>query len=268
MPEPHASVHAARPETVALFISDLHLQPESPATRDLFLHFLERHAAHARQLYLLGDLFEYWAGDDDIDTPFFAAIVRALAGVSRLGVRIFWIAGNRDFLVGEDFARAAGMTLLPDPHLTTLAGVRVLLTHGDAQCTDDLEYQAFRRQVRSNAWQQEFLRQPLAQRKALIQRLRDGSRQAQMGKTMDIMDVNRDAIDALFAESGAELLIHGHTHRPGTHRHGKHVREVLPDWDGDVQPPRGGWLALDAQGRLSRYDAAGNPLQESALPSL
>lgn len=258
---------AARPDTVALFISDLHLQEGAPATTALFLRFLREHAVHARQLYLLGDLFEYWAGDDDIDAPHPRCIVDALRVVSDAGVEVFWMAGNRDFLVGEAFADAAGLTLLPDPYVTQIAGIRLTLAHGDAQCTDDRDYQAFRSQVRSPAWQQAFLAQPLAARKAIIDGMRAGSREAQRGKAMDIMDVNPDAVTALLDDTGAALLIHGHTHRPAVHRHGSRLRYVLPDWDGDAIPPRGGWLALGAQGKLHRHDAVGMPLPEPAVLS-
>ncbi|MET0963673.1 MAG: UDP-2,3-diacylglucosamine diphosphatase [Noviherbaspirillum sp.] len=255
---------AARPETVALFVSDLHLQESSPATTALFLSFLAQHAPHARQLYLLGDLFEYWAGDDDMATPYLRHIVDALHELSGAGVQIFWMAGNRDFLVGEAFARAAGMTLLPDPYVAQIAGIRITLAHGDAQCTDDRDYQAFRAQVRNPQWQQAFLAQPLAKRKAIIDGMRSGSRAAQRGKTMDIMDVNQQAVSALFDATGTALMIHGHTHRPGVHRHGSRVRFVLPDWDGDVSPPRGGWLALDADGVIHRHDAFGTRLSAPA----
>jgi len=250
---------AARPDMVALFVSDLHLQPSSPSTAALFATFLAQQASRAEQLYLLGDLFEYWAGDDDIDTPFVRSIVDALAAVSASGVALFWIAGNRDFLVGEAFARAAGLTLLPDPYVANIAGRQIILTHGDAQCTDDIDYQAFRAQVRSPQWQQAFLAQSLEQRKTVIEGLRNGSRQAQMGKSMSIMDVNPDAIDALFAQCGAALLIHGHTHRPGKHQHDGNMRLVLPDWDGDSQPPRGGWLGIDPSGAIHHFELNGMP---------
>ena len=263
-PDARDPAPAARPETVALFISDLHLQESSPATTALFLSFLEQHAVHAHQLYLLGDLFEYWAGDDDMATPYLRRIVDALHAASSAGVQIFWMAGNRDFLVGDDFARAAGMTRLPDPYAVQLAGIHLALAHGDAQCTDDRDYQAFRAQVRSPQWQQAFLAQPLASRKAIIDDMRIGSRDAQHGKAMDIMDVNLAAISAVFDETGAALLIHGHTHRPAVHRHGSRLRYVLPDWDGDASPPRGGWLSIDASGAIHRHDAFGALLPEPA----
>jgi UDP-2,3-diacylglucosamine hydrolase len=255
---------AARPDMVALFVSDLHLQASSPSTVSLFAAFLAHQASRAKQLYLLGDLFEYWAGDDDIDTPFVRSIVDALAAVSASGVALFWIAGNRDFLAGDAFAKAAGLTLLPDPCVANVAGRKIILTHGDAQCTDDVDYQAFRAQVRSPQWRQAFLAQPLEQRKAVIEGLRIGSREAQMGKSMNIMDVNPVAIDTLFAQSDATLLIHGHTHRPGRHQHGDNVRLVLPDWDGDSQPPRGGWLGVDASGAIHRFELNGMPTLQMA----
>jgi UDP-2,3-diacylglucosamine hydrolase len=267
LPDALAPASTARPETIALFVSDLHLQESSPATTLLFLDFLARHAVQARQLFLLGDLFEYWAGDDDIDTPYIRRIVDALHATSSAGVQLFWMAGNRDFLVGEVFARAVGMVRLTDPHVTQVAGIRMALAHGDAQCTDDQDYQAFRAQVRSPQWQQEFLARPLDERKAIIDSMRAGSRDAQREKSMDIMDVNHGAIDALFAATGASVLIHGHTHRPALHRHGQLLRYVLPDWDGDTVPPRGGWIAVDAEGAIHRYDALGVMLAETPAGS-
>lgn len=253
---PHPA-HAARPETVALFISDLHLQQGASATTALFHAFLEQHAVHARALYLLGDLFEYWAGDDDMATPWVRGIVDALHATSSAGVQIFWMAGNRDFLVGDVFAHAAGIARLPDPCVAQIGGTRIALAHGDAECTDDRDYQAFRAQVRDPQWQRTFLARPLASRKAIIDGMRTGSREAQRGKAMDIMDVNPDAIDRLFDKTGTKLLIHGHTHRPAVHRHGDRTRYVLPDWDGDASPPRGGWLALDTAGAIHRHDVFG-----------
>lgn len=263
-PDARLPAPAARPETVALFVSDLHLQLDSPATTSLFLSFLAQHAIHARQLYLLGDLFEYWAGDDDMATPYLRGIVDALRAVSSAGVQLFWMAGNRDFLAGDAFARAAGLTVLPDPYVARIAGLRIALAHGDAQCTDDLDYQAFRALVRDPQWQRSFLAQPLAGRKAIIERMRSGSREAQRGKAMDIMDVNPDAVARLFDDTGTALLIHGHTHRPAMHRHGDRVRYVLPDWDGDDMPARGGWLAMDVNGAIHRHDARGALLPDPA----
>lgn len=240
----------AQPDTVALFVSDIHLQPELPRTTAAFIAFLQQHARRSERLFLLGDMFEYWAGDDDCEDPYNAGIISALREVSMAGVEVFWLPGNRDFLVGPRFAGEAGLRLLEEPYTVQLAGRNLVLIHGDAECTDDTAYMTFRAQVRQAAWQSAFLARPLAERKAIIEGMRRGSREAQRGKSYEIMDVNRAAIDALFASSGAEWMIHGHTHRPGTHRHGASVRHVLPDWDCDTDPPRGGWLALDASGEL------------------
>jgi len=193
---------------------------------------------------------EYWAGDDDLDDPFNRRVVDALRALSDAGTRVYWIPGNRDFLVGSDFATATGVTLLNDPVAVTLAGRPLLLVHGDAQCTGDHAYMDFRQRVRSPGWQAAFLARPLAERKQMIPAMREGSREAQRGKSMMIMDVEPTAIDALFADHGIDTLIHGHTHRPAVHRNGRRTRHVLPDWDLDGAAPRGGWLALDARGEL------------------
>jgi UDP-2,3-diacylglucosamine hydrolase len=255
---PMAKTNKAQSQAVALFVSDVHLQPALPRTTLAFLDFLRLRASKAQQLYLLGDLFEYWAGDDDIATPYHRQIAGALREVSDAGVAVFWIAGNRDFLIGEEFAKATGMTPLPDPVVVEIAGQRITLVHGDAQCTDDQEYMAFREKVRNPEWQQEFLAIPLAQRKAIIDGMRTGSREAQRSKAYDIMDVNPEAITSLFETTGTQIMIHGHTHRPGKHDdqvNGENrVRHVLPDWDCDTETTRGGWLAINADGTLQRFD--------------
>ena len=236
--------------TLALFISDLHLQESHPRTAEAFFRFLEEHAARTRQLYLLGDIFEYWAGDDDLDTPFHARVVSALRALSDGGVELFWMAGNRDFLVGQGFAGAAGLTLLTDPWVLEIGGQRIALVHGDAECTLDTKYMEFRAMVRSDAWQQQFLAMPLEKRKAIIAGLREGSREAHTTKSYEIMDVTPAAIEALFDATGANVLIHGHTHRPALHRHGERLRYVLPDWELDREPPRGGWIAITEDGAI------------------
>ncbi|MEC5217649.1 UDP-2,3-diacylglucosamine hydrolase [Actimicrobium sp. GrIS 1.19] len=253
----------AQPQPVALFVSDVHLQESMPATTAAFLHFLQQHARHAQQLYVLGDLFEYWAGDDDLDAPLHAQVVAALRAVSDAGTAVFWIAGNRDFLVGAGFAAATGATLLDDGTVVQLAGQRIVLAHGDAQCTDDTAYIAFRNQVRHADWQRDFLAMPLVQRKAIIDNMRVQSRAAQHAKSAEIMDVNPAAIAALFDASDATIMIHGHTHRPATHvtqvGNQQRIRHVLPDWDCEALPRRGGWLAIDASGRILSHDADGTP---------
>jgi UDP-2,3-diacylglucosamine hydrolase len=248
--------------TLALFVSDLHLQESHPRTLDAFLRFLAEHASRAESLYLLGDIFEYWAGDDDLATPFHQRITGALRALSDAGVAVYWMAGNRDFLVGRDFARAAGLTLLAEPHVVRFHGEKVALVHGDAECTGDLKYMAFRAQVRDPAWQQQFLSMPLAQRKAIIAGLREGSRQAQGEKSYETMDVTPEAVAALHGATGADVLIHGHTHRPALHvdpATGRR-RYVLPDWELDAEPARGGWIAIDADGGISRHGLDGRPL--------
>ena len=239
--------------TFALFISDLHLQASHPRTAEAFLRFMREHAVHAERLYLLGDIFEYWAGDDDLAEPFHQQVVQAIRAVSDAGTRVYWMAGNRDFLVGPGFAEAAGLSLLEEPHLIEAGGRRIALVHGDAQCTADLKYMAFRAQVRDKQWQQQFLGMPLGQRKAIIAGLREGSREAQAGKSYEIMDVTPDAVDAVFAQTGADVIVHGHTHRPAVHEVGGKLRYVLPDWELDVEPVRGGWIELAGDGSITRH---------------
>jgi UDP-2,3-diacylglucosamine hydrolase len=249
---------------VALFVSDLHLQASMPETVRAFLVFLSKHAVKAESLYLLGDIFEYWAGDDDISEPFHQSIIDAIRGVADDGVKVYWIAGNRDFLAASGFAQAAGTILLEEPHVVLIAGRKVVLVHGDAQCTDDAAYMAFRAQVRDRKWQESFLAMPLAERKRIIEGMRAGSREAQRGKSYEIMDVNADAITALFDSSGAEIMVHGHTHRPARHDYPHtgqgRIRYVLPDWDCDSSPKRGGWIAMHADGSIKRLTADGSEI--------
>lgn len=246
--------------TLALFISDLHLQASHPRTAEAFFRFLAERAAHAERLYLLGDIFEYWAGDDDLDDPFNRSVATALHRVSDGGTAVYWLGGNRDFLVGTGFADAAGLTLLPEPHVATIAGRQVVLVHGDAQCTDDVKYMAFRAQVRDPAWQSQFLAMPLAQRKAIIAGLREGSRAAHGKKSYEIMDVTPAAVAALHADTDTDVIIHGHTHRPALHEAGGQRRYVLPDWELDADPIRGGWIAIDEDGRILRCDLDGRTI--------
>nr|WP_026132760.1 UDP-2,3-diacylglucosamine diphosphatase [Janthinobacterium sp. CG3] len=245
----------ARPR--ALFISDLHLQPSHPRTSAAFFDFLERRATAAQELYVLGDLFEYWAGDDDLAAPFHQQVTAALRRVSDAGVALYWIAGNRDFLVGPGFAAATGATLLAEPHVASVGGQRIALLHGDAECTDDVGYMEFRAMVRQPAWQAQFLAMPLAQRQAIIAGLRQNSREQQGGKSYEIMDVTPQAVADVFARTGTSVMIHGHTHRPALHVVGATRRYVLPDWECDVDGPRGGWIAVDADGNVTRHGLDG-----------
>ena len=245
---------------LALFISDLHLQPSHPLTCAAFFAFLQERAMAAQALYLLGDLFEYWAGDDDLADPLHQQIAQAIRAVSDAGVAVYWIAGNRDFLVGQAFADAAGLRLLAEPHVADIGGQRIALVHGDAQCTDDLNYMAFRAQVRDPAWQAQFLAMPLAQRKGIIAGMRDGSRAAHTTKSYELMDVAPSAVNALFDATASNVIIHGHTHRPALHVNGARRRYVLPDWEPYAEPARGGWIAIAADGAITRHDLDGKPL--------
>lgn len=252
----------AQSDTVALFISDLHLSPSQPRTLAAFFTFLQQYASKTQYLFLMGDLFEYWAGDDDIPDPCNHSVVKALRAVSSAGVKLFWLAGNRDFLVSNGFAKASGATLLAEPYVTELAGRRFCLLHGDAECTDDLAYMAFRLKVRNPEWQQQFLLMPLSQRKAIIEGMRQGSREQQKQNASEIMDVNPEAIAARFAASDCATLIHGHTHRPALHHYPEQrTRHVLPDWDCDREPARGGFIALGHDGVLRHLGLHGELLR-------
>ena len=202
----------------SLFISDLHLCASRPAITKAFIQFLKKTAINAEKLFILGDLFEYWAGDDDLLHTDHADIIQAIKALGDAGTEVFFIHGNRDFLIGEQFSKAASIHLLPDPSEINLYGKRILISHGDELCTDDTRYQAFRAQVRSPAWQAEFLSNPLTARKAQIEALRLQSEQEKSHKSLAIMDVNSDAVSALLRQHEyPKLFIHGHTHRPNTH---------------------------------------------------
>ena len=230
-----------------LFISDLHLDAERPAVTELFGAFMQGEARRADALYILGDLFEAWVGDDDPSETgaYVAARIREVADA---GVPVFFIRGNRDFLVGADYAARAGWTLLPDPAVILLQGEPTLLMHGDLLCLDDVAYQGFRRQVRDPAWQQGFLAQPLAARKAFAAQARAASAAAQSGRDESIGDVTPAEVERVMAFYGVRRLIHGHTHRPAMHavtlpegRSGQRI--VLGDWY-----DQGSVLRVDADG--------------------
>lgn len=254
--------HEAQSNPVAFFVSDLHLQIDMPKTTAAFLAFLKLHASDAQQLYLLGDIFEYWAGDDDLHSPFLQKIVAALREVSDCGVELFWMAGNRDFLVGQEFARTTGATLLADPHCLTYAGHRYVLTHGDQLCTDDVSYQQFRSMVRKPDWQSAFLARSLEERKNIIATMREHSQQHQRHQPTAITDVNQAAVNQFFVDQNSTTIIHGHTHRPAEHHVGNTTRTVLSDWDQDNAPLRGDWLALLPDGCLQRYEWRGSAAKE------
>jgi len=232
----------------SLFISDLHLCASRPQITAAFTDFLSDTASKAKALYILGDLFEYWAGDDDIENAFHQLIIASFRQLADSGVDIFLMHGNRDFLIGEDFCKAAGITLIKDPLLIDLHGRKTLLSHGDDLCIDDVAYQQFRVQVRDKQWQTNFLAQPLEARKNQIEAIRLRSEQEKSSKSSEIMDVNTEAVvDLLRRHQYPELLIHGHTHRPNRHiieLDGRlTTRWVLGDWY-----EQGSYLACDEAG--------------------
>lgn len=216
-----------------LFISDLHLDALRPEPLTRFRALLAGPARQAEALYILGDLFEAWIGDDD-DRPPHPGVIASLADLAATGTPVYVMRGNRDFLMGARFEVETGCRLLPDPTVVDLYGEPMLLMHGDTLCTEDLEYQAFRRQVRDPRWQSGFLARPLAERAALAQKAREGSRMATQGKAEAIMDVTPEAVVETMQTHGVRQLIHGHTHRPAIHRlvlqSGEACRIVLGDW--------------------------------------
>ena len=228
-----------------LFVSDLHLSPRSPGATALFIRFLAGRARQAEALYILGDLFEAWIGDDDSGDPFNAEIVAALRAASDAGLKVSVMHGNRDFLLGDDFSTTAGVTLLSDPHVLSTPEWQFVLSHGDALCLDDLPYMAFRTQVRNPAWQQDLLAQPREVRRALAGQLREQSMASQASLDHPYSDLQPAATEDFLRQHGYATFIHGHTHLPATHDHivdGIHVeRWVLADWRED----RGECLAWD-----------------------
>jgi UDP-2,3-diacylglucosamine hydrolase len=229
-----------------LFVSDLHIRPERPDITRRFLHFLEHRAAGVERLYILGDLFDAWVGDDD-RTPPNGRIIASLKQCTNSGTAIYFQQGNRDFLVGEHFAEASGTRILPDYEVIDLYGTPTLIMHGDLLCTDDVAYLAFRDKARQPEWQRRMLSKPLFLRQAISRWYRLRSHFHKRRKTMEIMDVNQSAVQETMHQHGVTRLIHGHTHRPGVH----HIelegasaqRFVLSEWNsgGDV-------LCWDADG--------------------
>ena len=216
-----------------LFVSDLHLDPAWPDTLRCFIEVLESPARGAEALYILGDLFEIWIGDDHID-PAFEPLLEALRRLDAAGTPVWLMHGNRDFLIGETFLRRAGCRPLDDPHRVTLYGRDTLLMHGDSLCTDDTEYQHLRARLRDPRWQREVLARPVSERLAMARQARAASDRATRDKPRDIMDVNQDAVREAMRAHGVTRLIHGHTHRPRIHRFGLDGRDaeriVLGDW--------------------------------------
>lgn len=237
--------------TRALFISDLHLAGERPEANRQFFRFLDEEAARADALYVLGDLFEYWAGDDELQDaagdPLAAQVAGGFRRLVESGVPVHFMHGNRDFLAGAGFLGACGARFLEDPSVLRFGGEPVALLHGDTLCTDDKAYQAWRLKARSAEFRRDFLARPLAERHRLIGGMREESKQVTAATPAEIMDVNADAVRDAFRQLRVRRMIHGHTHRPARHEldvdGARCERWVLPDWYG-----RGGYLALDDVG--------------------
>jgi len=231
----------------SIFISDLHLSPERPHINQVFFDFAADVAAQAESVYILGDLFDHWVGDDDLAEAFNASVADALHRLSSNGVALHFMHGNRDVLVGQAFAARCGAKLLSDPTLLDLHGTRTLLMHGDTLCTDDVEYQRFRSYARSPVFQRLFLCLPLALRRALMRRMRAGSEKHKQGTSAEMKDVAPAAVEQVLREHGYPRMIHGHTHRPARHVHTvdghRCERWVLNDWY-----RRGGYLRCDSSG--------------------
>jgi UDP-2,3-diacylglucosamine hydrolase len=234
--------NAINNKSVTYFIADLHLAQNRPDITACFLSFLEKDAPNAETLYILGDLFEYWIGDDD-KNPFVVEVALALKTLSMLGTRIYYIHGNRDFLLGKSYAKACGMTLLPEVDVIDLYGKPVLIMHGDTLCTRDIAYQAFRKKSRSWWWQTMIKNLPLFVRKNIAENYRLKSASATAMKSQEIMDVTETEVVDKLELHHCQLLIHGHTHRPNIH----HIqannlpaqRIVLGDWY-----EQGAWLKV------------------------
>ncbi len=239
-----------------LFIADLHLQEDAPVLTGAFLSLLEQ-AQSFERLYILGDLFESWVGDDD-DSPWLIPIKSALKHYADQGGQLYLQQGNRDFLMGPDFALSVSAQRLPEEYVVVLpAGNTALLMHGDSLCIDDVDYQNFRLKVRDPAWQTGILSQPLDQRRLLAQMLRMQSQQANALKSNDIMDVNAGAVDQVMQKHQVHTLIHGHTHRPMTHQEAQGQRWVLGDWRDEGTHV----LVASTQGlELKTWSVTGTPL--------
>jgi len=237
--------------TARLFLSDLHLSPDRPQAAAAFEAFCAGPARSAAAVYILGDLFDWWIGDDQLREPFFADMARALRGVSDAGVPVHVAHGNRDFLLGPAFVAATGARLLPDRERIDVDGTPTLISHGDELCTGDVDYQRYRARIRDPATQRRLLRLPLFLRRMLARALRRKSRDATALKPESIMDVDNGAVERAFRDHGVARIIHGHTHRPATHivevDGTPRERIVLADWH-----DHGHYVEVDARGATRR----------------
>ena len=233
-----------------LFISDLHLEAERPEIGDQFIRFLQTDATEAEALYILGDLFEAWVGDDDSNAHY-AIIKLAIRKLPDSGIPAYFMHGNRDFMIGRRFANETGVEILKDPYPVKMYGQKALLSHGDAMCTDDVQYQRVRLMTRDPDWQQSMLAKPLKERLRIAEEARRQSLEQKLNLSMDIMDVNQGAVMRAINEYGVDVLLHGHTHRPDVHTvdlgNRKAKRVVLGDWY--------------SQGSVVRWDLRGPKLE-------
>ncbi len=226
----------------AILLSDVHLSEQAPDITRRFVDFLTTQTQTIENLFILGDLFEVWIGDDAPGT-LGLQIAAELNALAKQGIDIYFMPGNRDFLIGPHYAQQAGMQLLEDPCTVQFNQKTILLAHGDAWCTDDIEYQKFRAHRLQPETQQAFLAMPVEQRLAFAQNARDASQKHTANSAESIMDVNPDVVDHIFHTHGIDTIIHGHTHRPADHQHGNHHRMVLGDWYSDNS-----WLEINSDG--------------------
>jgi len=242
-----------------LFISDLHLQESRPDITNTLLHFLKTNQGHSDALFILGDLFEVWIGDDDV-SELKSTIAKALAAFNRAGAWIFIAHGNRDFLIGQDYAERCGATLIEDPYILRGETGSVLLLHGDQLCIDDSEYMKFRNQVRNQDWQREFLAKSLDFRRAFASQARQQSQSAIADKSEEIMDVNQNEVLQLLNRTQQTTVIHGHTHRPAIHQ--IHLDSPIAERDEAKRIVLGDW---DLQGWFAELNPDGISLQSFPL---
>ena len=212
------------------FISDIHLSEDTPHLTNAFKAFLNESKESCTHLFILGDLFEIWIGDDD-DNSFNQEIKKILTDFTSDGPKTFLMHGNRDFLIGEAFADEVGISILPDPHTLDINGLKTIISHGDFLCTDDVDYIDFRNKVRSEEWQKDFLSKDIAERNEIANSLRSDSKDATSEKPLDITDVNIESTNNFLEENKPDIFIHGHTHRPKIHDYDLSKRIVLGDWD-------------------------------------
>jgi UDP-2,3-diacylglucosamine hydrolase len=236
-----------------LFISDLHLEADRPDIAKQFLQFLEQDASEADDLYILGNLFEAWVGDDDPNTHYFT-IKRALRKLVDNGIPVYFMHGNRDFMIGKGFANETGVEILKDPHKALMYGEHVLLSHGDVLCTDDVPHQQVRKMTRDPDWQASILAKPLKDRLRMAEEARRQSLEQTINQSMEITDVNQEAVTLVIEKFQVDILLHGHTHRPAVHDidlgRRKAKRIVLGDWYN--------------QGSVVRWDSRGPKLESLA----